>query len=86
MLARLAYREEGTGGPGGNELGAGDLAPAPHGRFDQGDRRDGGDGHDEGPCTSDAVGHQYCLLEDDVVLADRGHQTYEGDRTQSMRP
>jgi hypothetical protein len=85
LLARLAYREEGTGGPGKFELVAGDLAPASHGRFDQGDRRDRGDCHDEGPGLSDAVGHRYCLLEGDWVLADRGSQTYERDRTQSMR-
>ena len=85
MLARLAYREEGTGGPGKFCLGAGDLAPAPHGRFDQGDRRDGGDCHDEGPGTSDAEGHQYCLLTIIASSPIEGSQTYERARTQSMR-
>src|SRR5207244_9106561 len=60
----------GRKGPiGRGEIGsAGGLAPAPHGRFDQGNGRDWRHCHDEGPCPTNAVGHEYCLLVDPLRL------------------
>ena len=62
VLCRWPTGRKGPVGLGKASWGLG-LDPAAQGPFDQGDRRDGGDCHDEGPGASDAVGHQYCLLE-----------------------